>query len=351
VIRRRTLVLLAGAGGLATLHARSRSRCDPHRERIEQLDPQDDHRAITHLTSAYAFPWDTETALSLALFRTFAVPTISRILLDARAFTDETRKRFDDTELLLAEVEEHGYDSSRGRDAIRRVNRMHAAYPIRPIDLTYVLSTFVVEPRRWIDRYGWRPLTQHELDAGWRYWREIGARMGVPDLPERVEDLEAWNVEFERAEFRYDPANHEVADATMTMYLREIYRVPDPLLPAARTAALALLEPELVAALGYDQPPAWLRAVVPAVMRVRAGLLAALVPARRRPHRLTEVERPTYPFGYRIPDLGTFPDPDDAAVAGVRDGVAPHEVPANLGPPVAASPEHVGGFGGGARVP
>jgi hypothetical protein len=229
--RRRSLVLLAAAGGLAALHARSRSRRDPHLERIQQLDPQDDHREIAHLTSAYAFPWDTETALSLALFRTFAVPTISRILLDARAFTDETRKRFDDTELLLAEVEEHGYDAPRGREAIRRINRMHAAYPIRPVDLTYVLSTFVVEPRRWIDRYGWRPLTPQELDAGWRYWREIGARMGVTDLPERIEDFEAWNTEFERAEFRYDPANHEVADATMTMYLGEIYRVPPPLLP------------------------------------------------------------------------------------------------------------------------
>lgn len=335
--RRRSLapaaVAVAVAGGLAVLHVRSRGRRDPHRGRIEQLDPQDDHRAIAHLTSAYAFPWDTETALSLALFRTFAVPTISRILLDARAFTDETRKRYDDTELLLAEVEEHGYDAPRGREAIRRINRMHAAYPIRPIDLTYVLSTFVVEPRRWIDRYGWRALTQHEKDAGWRYWREIGARMGVHDLPDRVEDFEAWNAAFERAEFRYDPANHEVADATMTMYLREVYGVPERLLPAARAAALALLEPELVAALGYAQPPAWLRAAVPAALRVRAWVLAAFVPPRTSPHRITEVERPTYPYGYRIPDLGTFPDPDAAAVAGVRDGVSPRDIPANIGAP------------------
>jgi hypothetical protein len=341
-VGRRSIVLLAAAGSLAALHARSRRRRDPHLERIGQLDPQDDHREIAHLTSAYAFPWDTETALSLALFRTFAVPTISRILLDARAFTDATRKRFDDTELLLAEVEEHGYDAPRGREAIRRINRMHAAYPIRPVDLTYVLSTFVVEPRRWIDRYGWRPLTPQELDAGWRYWREIGARMGVTDLPERVEEFEAWNAAFERAEFRYDPANHEVADATMTMYLREIYGVPAPLLPLARTVALSLLEPELVAALGYDQPPAWLRTAVTAALQLRARVLAALVPARRRPHLLTEVERPTYPFGYRIADLGTFPDPDEAAVAGVRDGVSPRDVPASVGPP---------GFGGGARVP
>ncbi|MEX1162825.1 MAG: oxygenase MpaB family protein [Nitriliruptor sp.] len=292
-------------------------------------------REITRIDAAYEFPWDTETALSLALFRTFAVPTISRILLDSRAFTQDTRKRYDDTELLLAEVEEHGLESGRGRQAIRRVNRMHAAFPIRDVDMTYVLSTFVVEPRRWIDRYGWRPLDPNEIAAGWGYWRQLGARMGITELPDSVEEFTAWKEEFERAEFRFDPANHAVADATMTMYLREVYGVPAPLLPAARRAALALLEPELVAALGYDEPPAWVRAGVHGALRARAHLLRLLVPPRRQPYRITEVSRPTYPLGYRIDELGTFPDVDHAAKAGVRDGVAPRDVPSRVGQPTA----------------
>jgi hypothetical protein len=328
------IALVAGAGVLGVLgglHATSRSRRDPQLTRIEALDPQDDHREITHVTSAYAFPWDTETALSLALFRTFAVPTISRILLDAGAFTEQPRKRFDDTELLLGEVEEHGYDAERGREALRRINRMHAAYPIRPVDMTYVLSTFVVEPRRWIDRYGWRPLTAGELDAAWRYWQEVGARLGVTDLPATVEEFEAWNRAFERAEFRYDPANHAVADATMTMYLTDVYGVPAALVPLVRPAVLAIVEPELVAALGYRQPPVWLRVAVDATLRLRAWSLAAFVPARRQPHRITEVDRPTYPYGYRIAELGTFPDAGEAATAGTRGGVLPRDVPARFG--------------------
>jgi hypothetical protein len=328
--RRRTIALLAGAGALGVLHARSRSRDDRHRAANARLDPAADHRAISHTLSAYEFPWDTETALSLALFRTFAVPTISRILLDSRAFTEDTRRRYDDTELLLSEVEEHGYDGDRGRAALRRINRMHAAYPIRPIDLTCVLSTFVAEPNRWIERYGWRPVTEAERAAGWRYWREIAARMDVPGMPDDLDTFLAWNRAFEAAEFRYDPANHEVADATMTMYLREVYGVPEPLLPAARQAALALLEPELVAALGYHEPPAWVRTAMDTALRTRARLLRWFVPPRRRPYRLTEVSRPTYPFGYRIPDLGTFPDADAAAKAGTRDGVSPRDVPARV---------------------
>ena len=331
--RSRWLAVLLAPGALAVLHARSRGRDDARRRRIATLDPDADHRAITHELSAYEFPWDTETALSLALFRTFAVPTISRILRDSRAFTEDTRKRFDDTELLLGEIEQHGYASDRGRDALRRINRMHAAYPIRPIDLTYVLSTFVVEPRRWLERYGWREVTDAEHAAGWRYWRELATRMGVPGVPEDLDTFLAWNRAFEAAEFRYDPANHEVADATMTMYLAEVHGVPAPLLPAARTAALALLEPELVAALGYPEPPAWVRRAVHGALRARAHLLRWFVPPRRTPYRITEVSRPTYPFGYRIDELGTFPDAGRAAKAGARDGVLPRDVPARVGFP------------------
>ncbi|MEX1178275.1 MAG: oxygenase MpaB family protein [Nitriliruptor sp.] len=337
MIRLRTLGLAGAALTLAGLRARSRGRDDRHLAQVRELDPDREYAAITRIGSAYEFPWDTETALSLALFRTFAVPTISRILLDSGAFTEDTRKRYDDTELLLAEVEEHGLDAPRGRAAIRRINRMHAAFPIRPVDMTYVLSTFVVEPRRFVERYGWRDMHPHEIAAGWRYWRELGARMGVTGLPDTVEEFTAWNEAFERAEFRYDPANHAVADATMTMYLTEVYGVPEPLLPAARQAALALLEPELIDALGYDRPPAWVRTAVTGALQVRARALRWFAPPRRRPYRITEVSRPLYPLGYRIEQLGTFPEPAVAAGAGTRDGVLPRDVPAVVGQPSAGT--------------
>jgi hypothetical protein len=334
VVGARTLVASgAVAVGAVAAHRRSRGRRPVHLERIAALDPQDDHQRIAAITATFEFPWDTETALSLALFRTYAVPTVSRILWDSRAFTEDARRRYDDTELLLSEVQEHGYDHDRGKAALRRINRMHAAYPIRPIDLTYVLSTFVAEPIRWNERFGWRRLTDAELDAMWRYWRELGVRMGVHDLPDTYQELLAWNAEFERAEFAYDPANHAVADATMTMYLHEVHGVPRALVPLVRPVALALLEPPLVAALGYRPPAASLRVVVPAALRARARFLRTFVPSRRHPVRLTERDRPSYPFGYRIAELGTFPDPTEASTAGTRDGVSPRDVPATIGSP------------------
>ena len=76
------------------------------------------------------FPWDMTQALSFALFRTYAVPSIGRLLDQTGEFARDTQKRYDDTGLLLDEPSRHGLHSDRGRRAIRRINQMHGAYDI-----------------------------------------------------------------------------------------------------------------------------------------------------------------------------------------------------------------------------
>jgi hypothetical protein len=320
-----TVAAVCAAVGVA--HLRSRHRDDRHRRAIAALDAADDHEEIVRQLGAYEFPWDTETALSLALFRTFAVPSISRILASTGEFTGRARKRYDDTELLLAEIGEHGYGSDRGRTAIRRINRMHAAYPIRDEDLTYVLSTFVLEPDRFNARYGWRRSTPHERAATYRYWCELGARLGVGELPATMDGFDRWNRAFEAAEFAFDPANRQVADATLTMYLRDVYRVPRWALPAGRVVALTLLDEPVLDALGYDHPPRWVGAVVDGALRARAVALRWLLPPRRRPVRLTDRPRATYPLGYRLDELGTFPATGAVSGPASRPGACPHAAP------------------------
>ena len=108
---------------------------------------------------AHEFPWDMNQALSFALFRTYAVPSIGRLLDETGEFARDTQRRYDDTALLLDEPARHGLHSDAGRRAIRRINQMHGAYDIAQDDLRYVLATFVVTPNRWLEDYGWRPLS------------------------------------------------------------------------------------------------------------------------------------------------------------------------------------------------
>src|SRR3712207_411181 len=123
---------------------------------IEALDPIRDHQRIMHLSFGYDFSWDSIRALELALYRTYCVPSISALLDRTGEFHHDTQRRYDDTSLIMAEICKWGYEHERGREALARMNWAHSHYQIANDDLLYVLSTFIYEPVRWIDRFGWR---------------------------------------------------------------------------------------------------------------------------------------------------------------------------------------------------
>jgi hypothetical protein len=275
----------------------------PALEEIVGLDPVKDHQRIAYLMTCYEFPWDTTRSLELALFRTFAVAKGSALLAGTGEFTQRPQKRYDDTVIILAEILEHGYDSERGRAALRRMNQMHRRYAIPNDEFLYVLSTFVFEPIRWITRFGWRPLTDQERLGSFYFWREIGRRMHIGDLPESIEEFERYNVAFERAHFAYAASNEQIARATRDLFLS--WFLPKWLWRAGAPLVHAMMDDRLLDAVGFARPPAALRRMADAVLRMR-GRVLRLLPPRRRPRLITRQKHPSYPSGYAIEELGTF---------------------------------------------
>lgn len=186
-------------------------------EQIRRMDPVGEASEIYRLTAAYEFPWDFTRALELALYRTYAVPSIGRLLAETAELTDRAQKRYDDTSLLLDAVVEHGFGSGEGRTAIRRINQMHRSYDIANDDMRYVLCTFVVMPKRWIDAYGWRRLSRHEMVASAVHYRTLGRHMGIQDAPGSYEEFEACLDAYEESHFGWDPAARRVSDATIKL--------------------------------------------------------------------------------------------------------------------------------------
>jgi hypothetical protein len=281
-----------------------------HLDEIERLDPERDHYRIVYLSALHEFPWDTTRALELALFRTFAVPSVSAVLAQSGEFVRRPQRRYDDTDLLLSELVEHHYDSPRGRAALRRINQLHGRFDIANEDFLYVLSTFVFEPPRWVDRFGWRPMGEAERQASYCFWREIGRRMAIRDIPDSRPAFEQYNLAYEAAHFRYSPANQAIGEAVRDMLLGWV--LPRPLAKLGQPAVHALLDPPLRAAFGFPDPPAWVEATVTTGLRAR-GRLVRWLPERLRPHRRTLNPRPSYPSGYRLDGLGP---PDGGAMEG-----------------------------------
>ncbi|MBU2074862.1 MAG: DUF2236 domain-containing protein [Actinobacteria bacterium] len=286
----------------------------------DRLDPETDYREIYRNAVAHEFPWDMNQALSFALFRTYAVPGIGALLDATGQFTGNCQKRYDDTALLLEVPAEKGFDDPDARAAIRRINQMHRAYDIPAHEMLYVLSTFVVVPKRWLDDYGKRPFTDHELVASVNYYRALGRHMNIPDIPETYAGFERVMDDYEREHFAYDEGGRRVADSTLALMLTWYPRLAGP---AVELFSRALMDQPLRDALGYDAPSPRVEALSRAALRMRGKLLRAF-PARMTEQAVADLPWVrSYPDGFRIEELGTFPVPGVAGCPVRHDESAP----------------------------
>ena len=271
------------------------------RRRITSLDPETDHAEIMRLSTGHEFPWDYVRALEFALFRTYCVPSISALLAKTGEFERRAQQRYDDTALLMGELVEHGYDSPRGRQALRVVNRLHGRHDISDDDMRYVLSTFVYDPVDWLDRFGWRPPTDHERLAAFHFYRAVGARMGIKGVPDTYGAFRAFKQAYEAEHFAYSETNRRIGQYTLDLFC-SWYPLPKAV---TSRAVLAMLDKPMLDAFGFTPQPRWLTTAGHRALRLRARALLLAGP-RKQPLLTNRPNRtyPAYPTGYRPSDLG-----------------------------------------------
>ncbi|MER6995531.1 oxygenase MpaB family protein [Streptomyces sp. NPDC000410] len=266
---------------------------------IRRMDPAQDYELIHKLITQYEFPWDYMQGVSVAFLRDYGVPRISQLLDRTQEFEKAGQKRYDDTVLFGFEMAQDGFDSPRGRAAARHLNRIHGRYRIPNEDFLFVLATTVVGPKRWIDRFGWRPLCANEVEALALVGHRMAQAMHIDGAPTTYAGFEKLLVDYEREMFAYDPANRRVAAAT---FRTMVSWYPRPLRPLIARLSLALLDEPLLRPLGFRPQPPWLRSLAVRAVRARSYVVR-LLPAR--PHRRPSLPKPrSYPFGWTLDDLG-----------------------------------------------
>ncbi|NJR12963.1 DUF2236 domain-containing protein [bacterium] len=262
--------------------------------RVLQLDPRTQNQEIVQLVGFYEYPWMLRKSLEFALFRTYAVPSISGLLAHTRQFHLGGQKRYDDTSLLIAEITENGYDSERGRAAIRRMNQLHRRWNIPNADFLYVLSTFIYVPIYFHERFGWRTPTPHENLANYYFWVEIGRRMGITDIPATYDAFEQFHHAYEAQHFHYTESNRQIADLTVNTFLAWYAA---PLRPLVREGLYTLMDDALLRAFGYPKPHPLLTALVQGALKTLGTVIRLVMPPRRTPFYLTRQPNRTYPHG------------------------------------------------------
>ncbi|HEY6877352.1 MAG TPA: oxygenase MpaB family protein [Polyangiales bacterium] len=271
------------------------------RAEIERLDPKEDCQRIVFLTGYLEFSWDMVKALELALFRTFAVPEVAGLLDRTGEFGGATQRRYDDTAIIINEILINGYDSKRGRAFLERMNHIHGMYRIKNEDFLYTLSTFVFVPIDWIDRFGWRKLYPNERLATFYFWREVGLRMNIKDIPETYEAFEAWTRDYERRKFGFSESAQRVGNATRDLLLS--FYLPKLLWKPAYPFVYALMDDPLLRAMGYPKPSRLVRGAVELALQTRAKIQRVL-PRNKYPKLATLEQFATHPKGYTVDDIG-----------------------------------------------
>jgi hypothetical protein len=267
---------------------------------IEQLDPERDNMKIMYLSFGYDFSWDSTRSLEIALYRTYCVPSISALLDRTGEFYERTQRRYDDTSLIVSEMYKWGYLEGRGKEALERMNWAHGHYKISNDDFLYVLSTFIFEPIRWIDKFGWRKLSETERLAYYYFWREIGTRMRITNIPPTYAEYEKWSRDYEAATFRYAETNHRVGKQTRDLFASWFPRFFTPMV---RYTIYAMLDDGMLQSFGFPKPLPLMRSLVGYGLRLR-GNLVRLLPPRKTPHFFCDHRNRTYPKGYSIERLG-----------------------------------------------
>ncbi len=92
-----------------------RGRRYARRDALSRRDPDVDYHEIYRQLATLEIPWDICQALSFALFRIYAVPSIGELLHRSGEFTARVQKRYDDTVLILDAVLKRGFDHPTGR--------------------------------------------------------------------------------------------------------------------------------------------------------------------------------------------------------------------------------------------
>ncbi|TFK63951.1 hypothetical protein BDN72DRAFT_826158 [Pluteus cervinus] len=174
-----------------------------------ELTPEE-AQEIMHVADFYDMPMMMNYSLAFALFKTYAIPTISKILCATKEMTSEEliSKRYADTELMIATVVVCPISGFWGRKdppadgaeadprsmiALARLNWLHSLYNIKNDDFLYTLSLFVLEPIKWAEKNGWRPMSPLEQHAHFIFWVEIGKRMKIEGIQDTLEEMIAWS--------------------------------------------------------------------------------------------------------------------------------------------------------------
>ncbi|KAJ7475119.1 hypothetical protein B0H11DRAFT_2034174 [Mycena galericulata] len=276
---------------------------------VRTLTP-DEAQEVVQLSFMYDMPTLSEYSLAFALFKTYAIPTISKLLSDTKQLGSQAlvARRYADTEILIATwmacplagrslAADPGLaaDDPRASIALARVNWLHSKYQISNEDYLYTLGLFTFEPATWAARHGWREHSPLERYASFVYWAEIGRKMNIKNIPKTAEDFKAWLLAYEEEYMVPAQTNHDVAKHTTDELL---FMVPEAFGLRSFFEGLtgSLLEDRVRIAMMQPESPKYASYLIRGTLGLVAFIERHLLLPRWKPFAVVQIDLPKMEF-------------------------------------------------------
>ena len=186
---------------------------------------------------------------------------------------------------------DHGLDSELGKASYEHLNKIHGlhAAKTRNADFIFVLCCLVVDGIQFSNDYGWKKMEPKEREAFWEFFRRVGERMELKDIPNTLEECHAFVDEYTKDD-RYTRASK--AGAALTRAINDLvcewyYLAPPFLCRMTVSVLLYQMGRTFHAKLGLKKPSAFSFVLINSALWARKQLLR-IVPPRTYPYKLSD---------------------------------------------------------------
>lgn len=262
------------------------------------------YQAIVKYLANHDAPIDFLISGELAQIQTFAIPSISKLLQRTRQYQDNGVKRLDDTRAILTECMTDSVESHRGQHMVKHLNWIHGHYDISNDDYLYTLALFIVEPARWMEKFGYRPLSNREKYAGFLAFKSLGEAMNIKHIPATRDEFVTWYQNYRRQHMTYHSDNKRVTDG-LIKGMEDMF--PFIFRPLIRPVILTLInDPELLVATGQVPPNKVVQKIIKGMMRIRRLSQRYINPWQKKSFESSYLGQyyKSYPSGYQNQVLG-----------------------------------------------
>jgi hypothetical protein len=179
-------------------------------EKIESLNPEQEYAQAVDILMNWRDnnPFLQHLIYTMAFIRQVSDPEIAEIVYrnGEGRIIKSAYERANETLHFFGNWYRNGPNSEKGIESINKMNAIHKNFNISNPQYIYTLATILVYPNQIRDLVGLKQRSDNEKKILTNFWKAVGQRMHLVDLPKSYQEFTTYYTEYEKQNFRFSEA-------------------------------------------------------------------------------------------------------------------------------------------------